>query len=59
MNELKLMLAYTVLHFDVKTLDGKRPRTFDIHAFIVPDMKAEILYRRRSQNEHMESKGCK
>jgi len=46
--EMKLMLAYTLMNFDVKTRDGKRPPNIEFHAIIIPDMKAEILYRRRT-----------
>ena len=47
-NELKLMFAYTLMNFDVKTKDGKRPPNTEFHAIIIPDMKAEVLYRRRT-----------
>jgi hypothetical protein len=42
------MLAYTVIHFDVKTKDGKRPLNPELHNVIMPNPIAEILYRRRS-----------
>jgi hypothetical protein len=42
------MLAYTLIHFDIKTTDGKRPPNPEKGNGIVPNMAAEILYRRRS-----------
>ena len=42
---IKLMLAFILLRYDVKTKDGLRPaRTKYI---LLPNMKAEILFRRR------------
>jgi hypothetical protein len=42
------MFAYTLLNFDVKTKDGKRPPNVEFHNLLLPNMKAEILYRRRT-----------
>jgi hypothetical protein len=53
-NELKWMFAYTLLNFDVKTKDGKRPPNFELSAAILPNMKAEILYRRRTPPPEVE-----
>jgi cytochrome P450 len=47
-NEVKLMLAWTLLHYDFKTSDGIRPKDFLFEQFSVPHMKAEILFKRRS-----------
>jgi cytochrome P450 len=47
-NEIKLMLAYTLLNFDVKTKDGKRPPNVEFENLLLPNMKAELLYRRRT-----------
>lgn len=47
-NEMKLMLAFTLLRYDVKTKDGKRPKEMKFHAFFIPDMNAEILFKRRA-----------
>jgi cytochrome P450 len=47
-NEVKLMLAFTLLKSDFKTKDGKRPGDSQFETYIIPDMKAEILFKRRS-----------
>jgi hypothetical protein len=41
------MLAFTLLRYDVKTVDGTRPKERVFNSMIVPDLKAKILYRRR------------
>ena len=46
-NEIKLMLAFTLLRYDVKTVDGTRPKERVFNSMVVPDLKAKILYRRR------------
>jgi len=46
-HELKLMLAFTILRYDVKTKDGIRPSDFKLGFFILPDTKADILFKRR------------
>jgi hypothetical protein len=50
-NEIKLMLAYTLMNFDVKSKDGKRPPNIELGTAILPDVKAQILYRRRTPSE--------
>lgn len=47
-NELKLMLAFILLRYDVATKDGKLPETTKFMNFLLPDMKAEILFKKRS-----------
>jgi hypothetical protein len=47
-NEVKLMLAWTLLHYDFKTKDGIRPKNFMFEQFEAPNMKAEILFKKRS-----------
>ena len=47
-NEIKLLLAFTLLRFDVKTKDGKRPPDAEFNRAAFPDMKAELLYRKRT-----------
>ena len=47
-NEMKLMLAFTLVRYDVKTKDGKRPEDIKFLSILIPDMKAEILFKRRS-----------
>ena len=47
-NEIKLMVAYTILNFDVKPKNLDRPRANDFHALLIPNLSAEILYRRRT-----------
>ena len=46
-NEIKLMLAFTVLKYDVKTEDGVMPKERELGAFVISDRKAKILYRKR------------
>ena len=45
--EMKLMLAFTVLRYDVRTVEGGRPKETGFNSMIIPDRKAKILYRRR------------
>jgi hypothetical protein len=42
------MLAWTLLHYDFKTSDGIRPKDFAFEQFTAPNLKAEILFKRRS-----------
>ncbi|KAK4497822.1 hypothetical protein PRZ48_010476 [Zasmidium cellare] len=44
--EMKLMLAYIVMNYDVK-LPGPRPRNMDIKINSVPPPKAQLMVRRR------------
>jgi cytochrome P450 len=46
-NEIKLMLAFTLLRFDIKTKDGIRPPDFKFQSNNIPNRSAEILYRKR------------
>lgn len=46
-NEIKCMLAFNLLKYDFKTRDGKRPVDKKFNSVTVPDMTAEILFRRR------------
>ena len=42
------MLAFTLLRYDVMTKDGKRPDPTKFMTLLLPDMKAEILFKKRS-----------
>jgi hypothetical protein len=42
------MLAFILLRYDVMIKDGKRPETTKFMALLLPDMKAEILFKKRS-----------
>jgi len=42
------MLAFILLRYDVMIKDGKRPEAIKFMALILPDMKAEILFKKRS-----------
>ncbi|KAF7187091.1 Cytochrome P450 monooxygenase [Pseudocercospora fuligena] len=44
--EMKLMLAYIVMNYDVKIV-GSGPRKRDLKALAIPDAEAKILVRRR------------
>ncbi|OBZ79756.1 Ent-kaurene oxidase [Grifola frondosa] len=47
-NELKAMLAYIVLHYDVKFEDeGKRPENVAFGVNVVPALDAQVLFRKR------------
>ena len=47
-NELKAMLAYIVVNYDLKIAgDGERPPNMYIAANVVPSPKGEILFRKR------------
>jgi len=46
-SELKALLGFTLLTYDVKTKDGKRPKDQIFQDMIIPDMTAEILIRKR------------
>ena len=41
-NEVKSLLAYTLLNYDATTRDGKRPMNMTFQNINMPDMKAEI-----------------
>ena len=45
--EIKLMLAFTLLRYDVKTESGERPLQQKFGKLLFPDIKAKILYRKR------------
>ena len=46
-NEIKLMLAFILLRFNITTKNGVAPTTMNFMAFILPDIKGEILFRKR------------
>ena len=46
-NEVKSLLAYTLLNYDVMTKDGNRPQDQTFQNINMPDMKAEILFKKR------------
>jgi len=46
-NELKVMLAFILLRYDVKTKDGTRPLDIRFQSRIIPNMSTQILFRRR------------
>ncbi|KAF9533018.1 cytochrome P450 [Crepidotus variabilis] len=46
--ELKLMFAYMVMNYDLRTVEeGVRPKDFYFMQTCIPNMKAEILFKRR------------
>ena len=47
--EIKALLAVTLLNYDVKTKDGRRPENQALQHLIVPDMSAKILFKKRKQ----------
>lgn len=46
-NELKLMLAHIVTHYDVKMVNGVRPDNRHFGGSCVPDPKGEVMFRKR------------
>lgn len=49
MNEIKTILAYIVLNYDVKMPnDGERPANLWFGANCSPDPKAEVMFRKRA-----------
>jgi hypothetical protein len=46
-NEIKLMLAFTLLRYDVKTESGERPPDTKFGVSVIPNMTAALLYRKR------------
>jgi hypothetical protein len=46
-NHMKMMLAFILLTYDVKTKDGKRPPNQKYQTLTAPNMTAEILFRKR------------
>jgi hypothetical protein len=46
-NEIKLMWAFTLLRYDIKMENGEPPVEQKFGSFLFPDIKAEILYRKR------------
>lgn len=48
-NELKAMMAYLVMHYDVKLADGEtaRPKDLEFASSVVPNPKAKVMFRKR------------
>lgn len=44
---VKMMLAYVILHYDVRFEDGLRPKDVVVGTNYLPDPNAKILFRRR------------
>lgn len=44
---VKMMLAYVVLHYDVRFQDGTRPKDVIVGTNYLPDPDAKILFRKR------------
>jgi cytochrome P450 len=51
-NAIKLMLAFVILRYDVKTENGVRPADWEFQGKMTPDLSAKILIRRREVTEH-------
>ena len=51
MNEIKLMLAMTLVRYDIKVEGNVRPKDWSFQAQIIPDMTAKIQIRRREMKE--------
>ncbi len=50
MNELKAVVAYILLHYDLKLPgDGTRPKNVYTARGILPDPSAKVLFRKRKR----------
>ncbi|KAF8637691.1 hypothetical protein AX16_010766 [Volvariella volvacea WC 439] len=47
-SEIKALLAHTLLNYDVKTVDGARPKNVSLGPTDMPNPKAKILFRKRA-----------
>lgn len=51
-NELKIMMTYVVMNYDVKfEQEGVRPENVHLGLAIMPDPKAKVLFRKRRSGE--------
>lgn len=43
------MMAYLLIHYDVKLEDGvtARPKDFEFGSAVVPNLKARVMFRKR------------
>ena len=48
-HEIKTVIAMLISRFDIKTSGGERPKDLVYGEYMVPDMKAQILFRRRGE----------
>ncbi|TFK66593.1 cytochrome P450 [Pluteus cervinus] len=48
-NEVKAMLAYVLLNYDVKLKGGERPKTTWLGPINIPNQTAHLLFRKRKQ----------
>jgi cytochrome P450 len=47
-NELKCMMAHLILNYDIKAeKEGVRPQNIHMAGAIMPDMQANIMFRKR------------
>lgn len=46
--EMKMMMAYLLLNYDVKTVDGVRPKNIYMGGVVIPAPKAKLMFRRRA-----------
>jgi len=49
-NSLKLMLALLLLRYDVKISDGIRFKNWEYQSWVIPNLRAEILFRERTRD---------
>ncbi len=48
-SELKAMLAYVLLTYDIMVPDGNRPQNWEIGIRTLPNMNANVMFRLRSK----------
>ena len=48
-SELKAMLAYVLLTYDIMVPHGKRPQDWEIGIRTLPNMNANVMFRLRSK----------
>ncbi|TFK69250.1 cytochrome P450 [Pluteus cervinus] len=45
---MKTILCHILLNYDVKLVEGSPPKTWSVGVLVMPDLKAHVLFRRRT-----------
>jgi len=48
-HEVKMMLAFLLLRYDLRTVNGQRPKDLEFEARIIPDINCKLLVRKRKK----------
>lgn len=51
MNEIKILLAYIICNYEIKTTDGKRPANGYFGFGCMPAIGTELLFRERPDRD--------